>query len=239
MSTRPRPRPHQHGEAHRSGRLPWLRAGVLGANDGLLSVASLVAGVAAADNARSAVIIAGLAALAAGAFSMAVGEYSSVSSQRDTELADLERERGELATQPHAERRELAAIYERRGLPSDLAAQVSEHMHASGALDAHARDELGIDPERLANPAQASLVSAVSFVVGGLLPLIVAIVLPASVRIPLTVALTLVLLGVLGSLGAHLGGAPRARAVARLVIGGGLALGLSIAIGAITGAAVG
>jgi VIT1/CCC1 family predicted Fe2+/Mn2+ transporter len=185
------------------------------------------------------VIIAGLASLAAGAFSMAVGEYSSVSSQRDTELADLERERDELATQPHAERGELAAIYERRGLPPALAAEVSEHMHASGALDAHARDELGIDPENLANPGQAALVSALSFVTGGVLPLLMAIAVPAGVRILLTVVLTLVLLGVLGSVGARLGGASPGRAVARLVIGGGLALGLSIAIGAITGAAVG
>jgi len=224
---------------HRSHRIGWLRAAVLGANDGLLSVAALVAGVAAADNTRSAVVIAGLASLSAGAFSMAVGEYSSVSSQRDTELADLERERQELIEQPAAERRELTRIYEQRGLPRELAEQVSEHLSTHDAFNAHARDELGIDVNALADPKQAALVSALSFLAGGVLPLVVAIVTPSSIRIVLTVVFTILMLGFLGSTGARLGGAPRGRAVARLVIGGGLALGISIAIGAITGAAVG
>jgi VIT1/CCC1 family predicted Fe2+/Mn2+ transporter len=228
-----------HHEQHHFDRLGWLRAGVLGANDGLLSVASLIVGVAAADNTREAVTIAGLAALVAGAFSMAVGEFASVSSQRDSELADLDREREELSSQPGAERRELALIYERRGLPPSLAAMVSEHLTAAGALDAHARDELGIDPARLADPRQAASASAAAFTVGGLLPLTMAIVAPSGLRIVLTVGLTLVLLGVLGSVGARLGGANRARAVVRLVVGGALALGLTVAIGAITGAAFG
>jgi VIT1/CCC1 family predicted Fe2+/Mn2+ transporter len=238
MPVRTRLRPSHH-EQHRSGRLGWLRAGVLGANDGLLSVASLIVGVAAADNTRQAVTIAGLAALVAGAFSMAVGEYASVSSQRDSELADLEREREELTSQPGAERRELALIYERRGLPADLAARVSEHLTAAGALDAHARDELGIDPGRLADPRQAAAASSAAFTVGGLLPLLMAILAPSEVRIPLTVGLTLVLLGGLGSVGARLGGANPRRAVVRLLIGGALALALTVAIGKITGAAVG
>lgn len=239
MATSTRGSHHAQQEAHRSHRVGWLRAAVLGGNDGLLSVASLVAGVAAATNTRSAVVVAGLASLAAGAFSMAVGEYSSVSSQRDTELADLERERLELIEQPAAERRELTRIYEQRGLPRTLAEQVSDHLSTHDAFNAHARDELGIDVDALADPRQAALVSALSFVAGGVLPLFVAIVAPASVRIVLTVAFTIVLLGLLGSVGARLGGAPRGRAVARLVIGGGLALGLSIAVGAIAGAAVG
>ncbi|HQV58956.1 MAG TPA: VIT1/CCC1 transporter family protein, partial [Ilumatobacteraceae bacterium] len=187
MASTPRGSHHAQPEMHRSHRIGWLRAAVLGANDGLLSVAALVAGVAAADNTRSAVVIAGLASLSAGAFSMAVGEYSSVSSQRDTELADLERERQELIEQPAAERRELTRIYEQRGLPRELAEQVSEHLSTHDAFNAHARDELGIDVNALADPKQAALVSALSFLAGGVLPLVVAIVTPSSIRIVLTV----------------------------------------------------
>lgn len=228
-----------HPELHRSDRVGWLRAGVLGANDGLLSVASLVMGVAAADNRRSAVLIAGLASLAAGAFAMAVGEYSSVSSQLDTERSDLDRERSELATDPVAETAELAAIYQARGVPDDLATQVAAHLMAGDALHAHARDELGLDPSDLARPGEAAAVSASSFTVGALLPMLAAVLLPSRLRIPLTVGLTLVALGFLGVLGARLGGAPRRRAAIRLVVGGAFALAVTITIGKITGAAVG
>jgi VIT1/CCC1 family predicted Fe2+/Mn2+ transporter len=228
----------RHTERHRSDRVGWLRAGVLGANDGLLSVASLVMGVAAANNTTSAVLIAGLAALAAGAFAMAVGEYSSVSSQLDTERSDLERERGELAAHPEAEVAELAAIYVRRGIPPELADQVARHLTADDALHAHARDELGLNPAELARPIQAALVSAGSFTLGAVLPLVSAVFLPAHLRIPVTIALTVIALGVLGVIGAQLGNAPKWRAATRLVVGGSAALAVTTGIGAITGGAV-
>jgi vacuolar iron transporter family protein len=225
-----------HREPHLVTRVGWLRAAVLGANDGLLSVASLVVGVAAASNTRTAVTVAGLAALVSGALSMAVGEFSSVSAQLDTERAELARESRELSIQPDAERRELATIYERRGLPPDLARQVTEYLMDQGALEAHARDELGIDPAHLADPRQAAAASAASFVVGGTLPLLVAVALPDASRIVVTVAVTLILLALLGVLGARLGGARRAPAMFRLLIGGGLAFAVTIAVGTITGA---
>jgi vacuolar iron transporter family protein len=228
-----------HAEIHRASRVQWLRAGVLGANDGMLSVASLVVGVAAADNRRSAVLIAGLASLAAGSFSMAVGEYSSVSSQRDTELADLARERRELATDPDRELRELAGIYRGRGLSAELASRVAAELTAGDALEAHARDELGFGTDALARPVQASLVSASSFVLGAILPLLVAAILPDSWRIAVTVAVTLCALAGLGVLGAQLGGAPKLRAAARITIGGACAMAITSLIGAATGAVVG
>ncbi len=205
----------------------------------MLSVASLIVGVAAADNRRSAVVIAGLAALAAGAFSMAVGEYSSVSSQRDTELADLARERAELALDGPREERELAAIYRNRGLSSELADQVAKEFSAGDALRAHAREELGFLPDELARPVQAALVSALSFTVGAILPLLIAALLPGGVRIAATVVVTVAGLAALGMLGAHLGGAPKLRAALRITVGGACAMALTSAIGAATGAAVG
>ena len=189
---------YKHPEAHRSGRVQWLRAAVLGANDGMLSVASLIVGVAAADNRRSAVVIAGLASLAAGAFAMAVGEYSSVSSQRDTELADLARERAELVADGPREERELAAIYRNRGLSSDLAERVAKELSSGDALIAHARDELGFLPDELARPVQAALVSALSFLLGAVLPLLVAALLPGGARIAATVVVTVAGLAALG-----------------------------------------
>jgi VIT1/CCC1 family predicted Fe2+/Mn2+ transporter len=231
--------PIGHHEIHRSDRVGWLRAGVLGANDGLLSVASLVTGVAAADNTRNAVMIAGFASLAAGAFAMAVGEYSSVSSQRDTEQADLERERGEIEVDPDGELSELTAIYQGRGLSRDLAERVAAELMQHGAFEAHARDELGLDPAELARPGQAAAVSAASFVLGAILPLLTAIVAPASVRIAITIAITLVALGALGVVGAHLGKASPRRAAARLLVGGAAAMAITTLIGRITGKAVG
>jgi len=229
----------QHRERHRGGRAAWLRASVLGANDGLLSTGALLVGVAAADSARSAVVVAGLAALVAGALSMAVGEYSSVSSQLDTERADLERERRELLTAPDAERAELAAIYRSRGLSAALAEQVAAELSASAdPVVHHARDELGLDPDDLSRPARAAAVSATSFAVGAVTPIAVAALAGASLRAPLTIAVTLVGLGALGTIGAAFGGAPRLRAALRVLVGGALALAASMVIGSLVGAAV-
>jgi len=229
---------HLAAERHLGGRAAWLRAAVLGANDGLISTASLVVGVAAADNARSAVLIAGIAGLTAGALSMAAGEYVSVSSQLDTERADLAREQAELEADPEAEVDELTAIYERRGLSAELARRVAVELSAQDRLPTHARDELGVDIEALARPVQASAVSALSFVSGALLPVLVVALLPASVRIAVTVVATLAGLLVLGVVGARLGGAPQGRAAARVLIGGVLALVIAVGIGRLTGAAV-
>jgi VIT1/CCC1 family predicted Fe2+/Mn2+ transporter len=226
-------------EGHRSSRVGWLRAAVLGANDGLLSVASLIVGVAAANNDRTAIGIAGVAAMAAGAFSMAVGEFSSVSSQRDTERADLAREAQELLEDPRSEAFELAGIYERRGLPKELAREVADKMMEKDPLESHARDELGIDLNNLAKPTQAAIVSALSFVLGALLPITVALLAPDSIRIAATTSATVALLAGLGVLGANLGGAPRMRAALRIAIGGSAALALTTLVGAATGQIVG
>jgi VIT1/CCC1 family predicted Fe2+/Mn2+ transporter len=225
-------------ERHASGRAGWLRAGVLGANDGLLSTAGLLIGVAAADVSRSVLLTTGLAGLFAGAFSMAVGEYSSVSSQRDAELADLARESDELARSPRGEHAELTGIYMRRGLTYELANQVASQLTAHDALEAHARDELGLDPNALSQPVQAAVVSALSFIVGALVAILVVVLVPSTLRIPGAVAITLVGLGLLGAVGARLGGAPVGRAAARVLIGGAVALALSAAIGQAVGAAV-
>lgn len=232
---------HRHSERHLATRASWLRAAVLGANDGLLSTASLLVGVAAADVGRSFMITAGVAALAAGACSMAVGEYSSVSSQRDVEMADLGRERRELATDPDAERRELAEIYRRRGLSPGLAAQVARELSElplADVLHVHARDELGLDPNALANPAQAAVVSALSFTVGALLPLLVAILFPSSLRVGAIYVTTLLGLAALGVAGARLGGAPVVRAGVRVLVGGALAMLVTGLIGSLTGVAL-
>lgn len=229
---------HIAAEQHLGGRAAWLRAAVLGANDGLISTASLMLGVAAAASSRSTILVAGIAGLTAGALSMAAGEYVSVSSQRDTEHADLERERAELAASPRAELTELSRIYERRGLSPDLARQVALELSQTDQLAVHARDELGIDSEKLANPVQASIVSAVSFIAGAIVPVLVVAMIPTAARVVVTMVVTLLGLVALGSIGARLGGAPRGRAAARVFVGGTLALLISLGIGKVTGSVI-
>lgn len=225
-------------ERHLGTRAAWLRAAVLGADDGLISTASLMVGVTAADSARSAILVAGIAGLTAGALSMAAGEYVSVSSQLDTERADLAREATELETAPEAEQAELERIYEKRGLSTALAKHVAAELSQHDRLGVHARDELGIDLNALAKPVQASAVSASSFVTGALLPILVVIFTPSSLRIAVTVGVTLVGLGILGSVGARLGGAPQRRAALRVLVGGSLALLIALGIGRLTGSVV-
>jgi VIT1/CCC1 family predicted Fe2+/Mn2+ transporter len=210
---------------------------VLGANDGIVSTASLVLGVAASGASGSAILTAGIAGLVAGALSMAAGEYVSVSSQRDAEQADIRLEQRELRTDPPGELRELAEIYERRGLPPDLAADVARALTSGDALQAHLRDELGLSEDRLARPLQAAWASALSFSTGAALPLLAVALVPAAARIVATVAVTLIALGVLGDLGARLGGAPRRRATIRVVSWGAIAMAITAAIGALVGAA--
>jgi VIT1/CCC1 family predicted Fe2+/Mn2+ transporter len=214
----------RHPERHHTGRSGWLRAGVLGANDGLISTSSLLVGVAAAQAAREPLLITGLAGLLSGALSMAAGEYVSVSSQADTERADLEQEARELATQPGAERAELAAIYVRRGLAPELAAQVAEQLSAHDALAAHARDELGISRATRARPIQAALASAVAFSLGAAAPVLVVLLLPVGFLVPAISASTLVLLAVLGAVAARLGGAPRLKGSLRVAFWGAAAM---------------
>jgi VIT1/CCC1 family predicted Fe2+/Mn2+ transporter len=226
----------KHSERHRSERIGWLRAAVLGANDGIVSTASLVIGVAAAAASRNTVLLAGLAGLVAGATSMAAGEYVSVSSQRDAERADIARERRELATDPEFERAELTEIYLRRGLDRPLAATVAEQLMATDPLGSHLRDELGLQPDGLARPLQAAVVSAVSFAVGAVLPLALIVLAPIGVRVPVTALAALVLLALLGAVGARLGGAPAGRAALRVTVGGALAMGLTALIGQLMGA---
>ncbi|HZQ84960.1 MAG TPA: VIT family protein [Acidimicrobiales bacterium] len=216
-----------------------MRAAVLGANDGLISTASLMVGVAAAESSRSAILVAGIAGLTAGALSMAAGEYVSVSSQLDTERADIAREQSELANAPDAELEELTDIYERRGLPRPLARQVARELSKHEPLAVHARDELGIDLTALARPIQAATVSAVSFISGAVLPVLIVALMPASARMIVTVVATLVGLVLLGSVGAELGGAPRGRAAVRVFVGGSLALMIALGIGRLTGTAFG
>ncbi|MCW3001664.1 MAG: integral rane protein [Conexibacter sp.] len=225
-------------EVHLSHRSNWLRAAVLGANDGILSTASLVLGVAASGASATTIVTAGIAGLVAGALSMAAGEYVSVSSQRDAERADILLEERELLQDPHGELRELAGIYERRGLSPALAREVALSLSRNGALEAHARDELGLDEDRLARPLQAAWTSALSFSAGAALPLVAVSVAPAPVRIPVAVAVTLIALGLLGDLGARLGGAPRRRATVRVVAWGAVAMAITSGIGALVGAVV-
>jgi vacuolar iron transporter family protein len=224
-------------EAHRSGRAGWLRAGVLGADDGLVSTASLMIGVAAAAASSSAIIVAGLAGLVAGAMSMAAGEYVSVSSQRDTELADMERETRELATAPSQELRELTELYVRRGLEPALARTVAERLTEVDALDAHMREELGIRREGSARPVQAAAVSAVSFAVGAALPVLAAVIGPSSIRIPAIAITAMVFLATLGMMGARIGGAPIARGALRVLVGGATAMVITAGIGHLAGVA--
>ncbi|MGN6588528.1 MAG: VIT1/CCC1 transporter family protein [Solirubrobacterales bacterium] len=227
-----------HAERHLSLRSNWLRAAVLGANDGILSTSSLVLGVAASGASRSAIITAGIAGLMAGAGSMAAGEYVSVSSQRDTEDADLRLEQHELATDPEGELRELAGIYEGRGLRPELAAEVARGLMEHDALEAHARDELGLPEDRRARPLQAAGASALSFAVGALLPLLAIGLFGSSSRVAACIVVTLLALIGLGALGARLGGAPVPRAVLRVVFWGATAMAVTAGVGALVGAAV-
>ena len=228
----------RHTERHRSHRIGWLRAAVLGANDGIVSTASLVLGVAAAHSSHASIMLSGVAGLVAGAMSMAAGEYVSVHSQADTERADLARERAELATDSAAEHRELAAIYVGRGLDAALAQQVAVQLMAHDALGAHARDELGISDTLSARPVQAALSSAASFAVGAALPLLVTALTPERLTIPVVGAASLVLLALLGVLAARAGGAPIATGAARVAFWGALAMGVTAGVGALFGAVV-
>jgi VIT1/CCC1 family predicted Fe2+/Mn2+ transporter len=224
----------RHKEDHRSGVGGWLRAAVLGANDGIVSIASLVLGVAAADSGAGAVATAGVAGLVGGALSMAAGEYVSVSSQLDVEVTDLARERRELLESPAAERRELIEIYEAKGLAPELAEQVADALVlAEDPLRVHAREELRLDPDDLARPLQAAVVSALSFAIGALLPLLVILLTPIAVRVAATLIAALVALALLGGVSARLGRAPVGRALVRVVIGGALAMGLTYGLGAL------
>ena len=223
-------------ELHRTHRVGWLRAAVLGANDGIVSTASLILGVAAAESSRSTVLVAGMAGLVAGAMSMAAGEYVSVSSQSDTENADLKRERDELAKDVEIEHAELAAIYVARGLDPDLAKQVATQLMAKDALGAHARDELGISDILSARPVQAAFASAGTFTLGAVLPLLLVLVVPTSRLVWVVSGSSLFFLASLGALAARAGGAPLWKSVARVTFWGALAMALTAGVGALFGA---
>ncbi len=225
----------RHDELHRSHRAGWLRASVLGANDGIVSTASLVLGVATAGGEARAVLVAGVAGLVAGAMSMAAGEYVSVRSQADTEEADLTRERHELATQPELEHAELAGIYVARGLEPTLASQVATQLMAHDALGSHAREELGITEALAARPVQAALASAGTFAVGAGLPLVVAWLAPAGALVPLVAGSALLLLALLGGVAAQAGGASVVRGATRVAVWGALAMAITAAVGALFG----
>jgi VIT1/CCC1 family predicted Fe2+/Mn2+ transporter len=224
----------RHWERHRSNRIGWLRAAVLGANDGIVSTASLVVGVAAAQATQHNIMIAGVAGLVAGAMSMAAGEYVSVHSQADAEQADLDRERRELETDDQGERRELAAIYVARGLEPAIAATVADQLTAHDALGAHARDELGIF-EGSTRPIQAALASAASFSIGACLPLVVALVVPASLLIPLVAGASIAFLAFLGAIAARVGGADVVTGATRVTLWGALAMGITAGVSAAFG----
>ena len=226
-------------ERHRTARVGWLRAAVLGANDGILSTASLVLGVAAAHGTHRSILIAGVAGLVAGAMSMAAGEYVSVHSQADTEKADLQLERAELKTDNVGEHKELAAIYVARGLAPALAKQVAQQLMAHDALGAHARDELGISPSFKARPIQAAMASAGSFAIGALMPLLVAALTPAAALIPLVSGTSLLVLALLGALAAHTGGAGVMVGAIRVTFWGALAMAITAGVGALFGTATG
>lgn len=230
--------PQLHKERHRTDRIGWLRAAVLGANDGIVSTASLIVGVAAAHASRGEVLLAGVAGLVAGATSMAAGEYVSVSSQADTEKADLARERKELNNDEQFERKELASIYVNRGLDPLLANQVAEGLMAHDALAAHARDELGISESLTARPIQAALASAGTFAVGAAMPLLTVLVSPESKLVSVVPGISLVFLAALGVLAARAGGAPVMKSAGRVVFWGAFAMGLTAAVGALFGTVV-
>ena len=225
-------------EAHYVNRSGWLRAAVLGANDGLLSVASLLVGVSGASFERSQLLLTGVAGIVAGAMSMAAGEYVSVSSQADSEAADLARERRELEEHPEHEQRELAAIYIKRGVPKDLAMQVAQALSAHDQLEAHTRDELGITEHSTAKPVQAALASAASFVAGGLAPVLTLLFAPAALALPALIGVTIVALAILGMAGARAGGAPLVPASVRVVTWGSFAMAITFAAGKLFHASV-
>jgi len=227
-----------HKEIHRTHRIGWLRAAVLGANDGIVSTASLIIGVAASSATRSQVLVAGMAGLVAGAMSMAAGEYVSVSSQADTEAADLGRERAELRDDPERELEELSAVYEARGLDAVLARRVAEGLTAHDALGAHARDELGISDTMTARPVQAALTSAATFAAGAALPLLAAALATGAVQIAIVAVTALVFLAALGAVGAKAGGAPVVAAAVRVTFWGALAMVVTALIGSAFGAVV-
>ena len=230
---------HLHRESHAFTRIGWLRAAVLGANDGIVSTSSLIVGVAAADASRASVLIAGAAALVAGAMSMAAGEYVSVSSQADTEKADLDRERRELASLPEAEQQELARIYENRGVEPETARKVAEQMMASDALAAHARDELGISEASTARPLQAAFTSAITFTAGAAAPLLAVALTPTNLLVPAVAVVSLACLAVLGVLGARAGKAPLLPSLLRVTFWGALAMAVTAGVGRLFGTTVG
>jgi VIT1/CCC1 family predicted Fe2+/Mn2+ transporter len=227
----------RHSERHRTQRTGWLRAAVLGANDGIVSTASLVLGIAATGAGTRAILVTGVASLVAGAMSMAAGEYVSVSSQADTESADLIREKAELAENPRQEQAELTAIYVKRGLDEALASKVATSLMAHDALKAHARDELGISDALAAKPVQAALASAGTFATGALLPLLIVLVLPASALMWGLAGSSLFFLAFLGLIAARAGGSPLLVSVTRVTVGGALAMGLTAGVGALFGVA--
>lgn len=228
----------RHSEAHRTERIGWLRAAVLGANDGLISTASLAIGVVAAGAARADVVLAATAGLMAGAMSMAAGEYVSVSSQADTERADLARERAELSRDPEAEHAELAGIYVQRGLTPALAGEVARQLMEKDALGVHAREELGLSAVTTARPLQAAFASALTFAAGAAVPVVLSAAAPMAVLSVLMTAATLVLLAVLGGIAARLGGAPLVRGAVRVTFWGALAMALTALVGRLFGAVV-
>ena len=229
---------HQHSENHLVDRIGWLRAAVLGANDGIIATASLIVGVAAAAATRNDVLVAGVAGLVAGAMSMAAGEYVSVSSQSDTEQADLARERTELSDNAEFELDELADIYVERGVDQALARQVAQQLMAKDALTAHARDELGISEITTARPVQAALTSAIMFSVGAGMPLLMVVISPASVLVPIVSVASLAFLALLGAIGAKAGGANILRATIRVTFWGASALAITAGIGKLFGTAI-
>ena len=228
----------KHFEDHRTHRVGWLRAAVLGANDGIVSTASLIVGVAAAESSQANVLVAGIAGLVAGAMSMAAGEYVSVSSQSDTENADLNRERVELAADPDHEHAELTAIYVARGLEVNLAKEVATQLTAKDALGAHARDELGISDTLSARPVQAALASAAMFAVGAALPLLLVVVVPSPMLVSVVSGSSLFFLALLGGLAARAGGSPVFKSIVRVTFWGALAMAITAAVGALFGADV-
>jgi VIT1/CCC1 family predicted Fe2+/Mn2+ transporter len=228
----------RHREEHRTERIGWLRAAVLGANDGIVSTASLVVGVAAAGATREDILLAGVAGMVAGALSMAAGEYVSVSSQADTEQADLELERAELALDREGEERELATIYVRRGLQPDLALTVARQLMAHDALGAHARDELGLFDKMAARPLQAAFASAATFAVGAVLPILTVLVAPQARLVAVVSAASLICLAALGALAGRAGGAPPSTGAARVAFWGAVAMAATAGVGALFGTTV-
>ena len=227
---------HAHAEKHLVSRIGWLRAAVLGANDGIVSTSSLVVGVAAASNAPSNILLTGIAGLVAGAMSMAAGEYVSVSSQADTEAAELAREAREIAVNPSAEHCELAGIYVRRGVEQSLAMSVAEQLMAKDAVAAHAQDELGITVGLRARPVQAALTSAATFAIGAAMPLLTIVLAPPEILLPAVAVSSLLFLGALGWIGARVGGATPFRATARVMFWGAIAMAVTAGVGAAFGA---